>query len=131
MMAQESWLPSSDSLSESAYLISHGVRPLALVGECLSEPFAMLRTATILEGVVGERSEIIAFVIDRGDGFASYGFARHQWSIDMLEWVHQHDIPDNVSHGILGLLLGYSSEGIERHGRQNGRRFDYSELLSS
>ena len=121
----EPLIPSDDCLQEHIYLISKGVRPMALVGSCEAEPTIMLRAATLIE-TAAALQRVIPFVIDRGDGFADFGYASHQWVIELFEWAISEGCPRNKTHQIIGMLLGYSSSEIEAHTRRDGRRFDAS-----
>lgn len=118
-------LDSLDSLREHAYLVARGVRPLALVGQCENAPLTMLRTATAIEGAA--ESGAIPFVIDRGDGYADYGFAVARWALDLFRWITnaaQDAVPDQQRTRILGLLFGYSAESIRLFDEsQDGRMF--------
>ena len=55
------------------------------------------------------------FVIERPDGIAEYGYAAASWLVDLLQWVHRPDVPDQQAHQILGLMLGYSAHAIRLH----------------
>jgi hypothetical protein len=104
---------SADSLTfEHAYLVARGVRPLALVGHCPTDALCLHRAQQQLESFAAAGA--IAFVCDRGDGFADYGFAGAQWAIDLYRWsVQKNDaVPVAQQHRIIGLLLGYSTAAI-------------------
>lgn len=119
----ETW--SKDYIQEQAYLVSRGVRPMAIVGWVTAEHDVMLRAASRLEiesiGIEGAA----AYVIPRPDGQAVCGFAAARWVIDLHEWVLQTPaLPEKHFHHILGLLLGYSAHAIRDHDeREGGRRF--------
>ncbi len=115
---------SHELIEEQAYLIANGVRPLAVVGSCLADPETMLRVTTQLENAA--KSGAIAFVLDRGDGFADFGYASSSWALDLFRWVTRADsgIPSCQVHRIRGLLLGYGVEAIRSfEERSNGRLF--------
>lgn len=104
---------SDDLLREHSYLVSRGVRALAIAGCCASDPLTTLRIATRLGALADSGS--IPFVVDRGDGWADYGFAAARWAVDLYSWLAknpQDAIPQHQKERILGLLLGYSSEAI-------------------
>jgi hypothetical protein len=106
---------SDDLLREQSYLVARGVRPLAITGHCTSESLTMLRAATRL-GTMADAGAI-PFVIDRGDGWADFGFAAARWAVDLYSWLtnnSQDAIPQEQRERILGLLLGYSTEAIRR-----------------
>ncbi len=84
----------------------------------------MLRTATKLEGLSVPGA--IAFVIDRGDGRADYGFSAMRWAIDLLRWTNSDAVPLVQRHRVLGLLLGYSADAIREFEEQaSGRVFSF------
>lgn len=114
-------LPPDSQLEEAAYLVSRGVRPMALAGTCAADPMVMLRVSTRL-ATAAMRFDALPFVIDFGDGRADCGYAAAKWVIDLYEatWRDRHP----HRHQITGLLLGYSPSAIARH-EENGtsRRF--------
>lgn len=114
---------SDDLLREQSWLVARGVRSLALVGHCDAEPLVMLRAATRLESLAD--ADVLPYVLDRGDGRASYGYAAAPWAVDLLEWVEMSGaVPEEQRHRILGLLLGYSPSEIAKHeATHGGRRF--------
>ncbi len=122
-MEGDEFLPSNDLLSEQSYLVSRGVRPMALVGHCSAEQLVMLRVATRLERQAEPTT--LPFVIDHGDGTASYGYAAARWVLDLYEWiVTDKHIPQEQRERVHGLLLGYASSAISQYEDQSfGRRF--------
>jgi hypothetical protein len=99
-------------IQEQAYLVSCGVRCVALVGECEDTEFARLAAITRLEAL-SPKCECLAFAISRGtDELADCGYCRHSWVVDILTWISENHPPDLVRDSILGLLCGYSSEAI-------------------
>lgn len=119
--ADDAGLPSDEFLGESAYLVSRGVRPMALAGHCEADPMVMLRASTRL-GTAALRFDVLPFVIDFGDGLADCGYAAAKWVIDLYESVIREQHPHR--HQILGLLLGYSAQAIARHEENStSRRF--------
>lgn len=121
MLRADNYVPSHDALEESAYLISRGVRPLALVGHCPAEPVTMLRVRTVL-ATAAMRFDAIPFILVEADRpeSASFGYAAHRWVIDLLEWVYSRGVPKARKHQVLGLLLGYSPSAIARHQELDG-----------
>jgi hypothetical protein len=120
-------LPSADALAEQAYLVARGVRSLALAGHChLSDSpvIALLTIATEVERHAEPGS--VPFVVDHGDGVASFGYSGSRWALDLYEWaVKDPAVPQEQRHRIIGLLLGYSTPAISRHEEEgSGRRFD-------
>jgi hypothetical protein len=118
-------LPSEDALREQAYLVARGVRPLSLAGHCRvgCEPDLMLRVATHVERHA--ETSVIPFVVDHGDGIASYGYAESRWALDLYEWaVSDPSVPQEQRHRIIGLLLGYGAPAVSRYEEEgSGRRF--------
>lgn len=102
-----------DYLVEHAYLVSRGVRPMALAGHCKADHGLMAQVALKLEEAAEPGA--IPFVVDRGDGIADYGFSSTLWALDLLKWVQSDAAPVEHRHRIIGLLLGYSPESIRAH----------------
>ena len=122
----ETPLPSNDVLREQAYLVARGVRPLSLAGHHFSEPgdeVGLLRLATALERHA--EANAIPFVVDHGDGVASYGYSQARWALDLYEWtVKDPSVPEEQRHRIIGLLLGYAAPAVSRYEDEgSGRRF--------
>jgi hypothetical protein len=125
-MSPETALPSEEVLIEQAYLVSRGVRPLSLAGHCHLRGAAtddLLRMATHLERHA--EPNVIPFVVDHGDGVASYGYSQSRWALDLYEWaVKDPSVPQEQRHRIIGLLLGYGAPAVSRHEEAgSGRRF--------
>jgi hypothetical protein len=118
-------MPSAETLREHAYLVAGGVRPLSLAGHCHpdEDPDLLLRVATDLERHTEPNS--IAFVVDHGDGVASFGYAESRWALDLYEWsVTDPAVPQEQRHRIIGLLLGYGAPAVSRYEEEgSGRRF--------
>lgn len=110
-------------LSEQSYLVARGVRPLALVGWCTDDPDVMLRTATLVEQVAAEAT--VPFVVDHGDGRATYGYAANASVLDLYAWAQSgQDIPQCQRERIVGLLLGYAPAALASFDAvATGRRF--------
>ncbi len=126
-MSPETALPLEEVLIEQAYLVARGVRPLSLAGHCYlnsGDGDKLLRMATHLERHAD--SNVIPFVVDHGDGVASYGYSESRWALDLYEWaVKDPAVPQEQRHRIIGLLLGYSTPAVAHHDEQgSGRRFD-------
>jgi hypothetical protein len=122
--ANKSDVSSNDVFSEHASLVARGVRPLALAGHCFADSDALLRIATQLEAAAEQN--VVAFVLDHGDGSASYGYASERWALDLYEWaVRDPAVPQEQRERIIGLLLGYSPPAISRYEDEgSGRRFE-------
>jgi hypothetical protein len=119
-------LPSTETLAEQAYLVARGVRRISLAGHCHlpdGPEVALLTLATELERHA--EPNVIPFVVDQGDGVASFGYADSRWALDLYEWtVRDPSVPQEQRHRIIGLLLGYSAPAISRHEEEgSGRRF--------
>lgn len=109
---------------EHDYLVSRGVRPLAIVGQCPSDPIVMLKMATQIEASASRN--VIPFMIERKDGFAEYGYAASAWVLDLYRWLTTSNadiISPKQRDRILGLLCGYSVEAIRTFEERNDGRF--------
>jgi hypothetical protein len=120
-------MPSPQTLIEQAYLVARGVRPLSLAGHCQlpaqDATVRLLKVATELERHA--EANVVPFVVDHGDGIASFGYASSRWTVDLYEWaVKDPAVPQEQRHRIIGLLLGYSTPAISGHEEgESGRRF--------
>jgi hypothetical protein len=118
-------LSSDEVLAEQAYLVARGVRRLSLAGHCHAsdDPELLLRVATQIERHAEPNA--IPFVLDHGNGAASYGFADSRWALDLYEWtVTDPSVPQEQRDRIIGLLLGYGTPAVSRHEEEgSGRRF--------
>lgn len=79
---------------EAGYLVSRGVRPLALCGTVLAEPRAMLDAYNELLYMrfgAAQGVEPIALVVERSDGScADVGWAASGWVADTFRWVSEN-----------------------------------------
>ena len=98
-------------LQEHAYLVSLGVRALALVELGVPQD-EMGREHLRLQEHAATCPDIIPFVLPVGEGAVS-GFAAEPWVVDLLAW--SYDQPVRQAHQIRGLLLGYSARAIAEH----------------
>lgn len=96
----ESPLAGRAVLSEAAYLAERGVRACAA-------QYALALGGSYSPGAV-------AFVIDRGDGMADYGYAASGWAADLYRWAWTPGVPTIQRERVHGLLFGYSPDAIER-----------------
>jgi hypothetical protein len=121
MATADQYVPPRTELDNEAYLVSRGVRPLALVGHCPSGPLIMCRVKTLL-GRVRQAQMVIPFIFAEGGdpGSAAFGYASHRWCVDLLEWALDGGVPPARKHEILGLLCGYSPSAIARHQESEG-----------
>jgi hypothetical protein len=115
-------------LAEQAYLVSCGVRHLAIVGECKDTEFERLAAMTRLDRVALQY-DCMSFVVSRQSevagvvGLADCGYCRHSWAVRLLEWASSQTPDDLIRDSVLGLLCGYSSEAIAAfHERRSVRR---------
>ena len=133
-------LPSFDLIKEQAYLVSRGVRPLAIVAEGHDEdPVAVLKAYnelcyTLQSGgiTVGGQTNIVPICYQDGEGSVKLGFAARSWVPETLKWILEN-VPQPHLDRILGLLLGYSSDAIAADGDfDSGKLFpDTAEAISS
>jgi hypothetical protein len=119
-------LPCDEVLAEQAYLVARGVRQLSLAGHCHlpeGDPASLLAVATRIERYT--EPNVIPFVVDHGNGVASYGYSESRWVLDLYEWaVKDPSVPQEQRHRIIGLLLGYGAPAVSRHEEEgSGRRF--------
>jgi hypothetical protein len=104
-------MPSEDLLREQSFLVARGVRPMSLVEWRSSDPRELTRISTLLDRC--RQSGSLPFVIDHGDGSASYGYAGSRWVVELYEWASaDRQIPREKRDCILGLLLGYSVPSV-------------------
>jgi len=83
----------------------------------------MTRVATRIEAWA--ETGALPFVLDLGDGTASFGYAAAGWPLDLFEWATtEKDIPQVQRERIIGLLLGYAVSAVSRFDEDvSGRRF--------
>lgn len=106
-------MESTESVQEQAYLVSRGVRPLALLDTCGLDETEMANRFIWLNQLA-EKYTVIPFVLPREDfPCAMTGYAAAPWVVDLLAWSYKQPIRQH--HRIIGLLLGYSANAIEDH----------------
>ncbi len=103
-------LPSPDLVREQAYLVSRGVRALALLGTCEPDQAEEARGLLVVHGQ--HYPEALPFLLNDGDA-CHYGFAAAAWCVDLYRWAQGQ--PETQRERIEGLLLGYGPREIERH----------------
>ena len=115
-------LPSIDLIKEQAYLVSRGVRPLAIVAESYGEdPITALKSYNKLcyvlqsGGITVGGQGIIPICYQDDKGIIKMGFAARSWIPDTLKWALEN-IPQPHLDRLLGLLLGYSPDAIATDG---------------
>ena len=116
-MAKDIWsadsTESAESAEEQAYLVSRGVRPLALLGTCDLDETVMADRFVWLNRLAAKYG-VLPFVLPRKDfPCAMTGFAAAAWVVDLLAWSYEQ--PLRQHHRIIGLLLGYSVDAIAGH----------------
>ena len=108
------------TMIEQAYLISRGVRPLALVDTVEAKnPVEILKAYNKMQFVLtdnhpgmGSGVHVIPFAILRKEGdWVDVGFAARAWVVDTLKWI-QDNAPQPHLDRLLGLMLGYSPDAI-------------------
>ena len=102
-----------EQLFDAAYLVSRGVRPLALVGTVPATPEAMSHAEQDLFrcGSLHGNKSPLPFVL-KGNDLAQCGYVSHSWVLDLFFWLERGDVPLRQRERILGLLLGYSAAAI-------------------
>ena len=128
-------LPSNDTIQEQAYLVSRGVRPLALLETVGSAPIEMLRAYNQLSSVrtgTGSGVEPIVLVMERKDGTcADVGFAARAWVVETFKWVSDN-VPQPHLNRLLGMMLGYSPDAIAALDEaESGELFTHHRTISS
>jgi hypothetical protein len=102
----------TDLLREHAYLVERGVRAIALAGACPVADVADVTNALAIEGAYSPGA--VPFILPKGDGLADYGYGASRWAIDLYRWAMTPEVPTIHRERIVGLLLGYSTDAIER-----------------
>lgn len=104
-------MPSPDLAREQAYLVSRGVRPMALLGTC--EPAEREEVWGRLLVAGQHYPEALPFWVAFVEGDVAYGFAAASWCVDLFTWARSQ--PEAQRERIEGLLLGYGAREIARH----------------
>ena len=120
---------SDGGIQEHAYLISRGVRPLALFNPFPADPPLMLHVSTRLENLSLSLRGAIPFVVDEGNGMAIAGYAANRGVVETFLWVEKTAQKPHRDR-LLGLLLGYSIPAIVTYEQEQSiRQFDMSTVL--
>ena len=123
-MAEQANMVDAHILKKEADLIRQGKRPMCLFS-MPSDYDNMHAAYCVLDGL-GSPPELFPFIIERGDGAADYGFAKHHFYIPLLEFLNSGKCPDHLMHAFLGLMLGYDSNEVADHyHRFHGKRFNF------
>ena len=104
---------SDDLIWEQAYLVSRGVRPLALVGSIPVSNASSRMATQIRMGMVSDGLAIPFVFMPYDDDFATCGFAAENWVIDLLKWSWAN-MPRREHELMLGLMLGYAPNEIRK-----------------
>ena len=105
-----------DLARQQAYLVSRGVRPMALLPEVGKEPIEVQCAFFRIQELAAGLGTVIPFVWERPDhDCTDVGYVSHSWVLDLHKWLHEADVPTRQYHRIMGLLLGYSPEAIAQH----------------
>ena len=109
---------SIDYVSEQAYLVSLGVRPMALVSHIDVDEEKMTDALHQLRFRACGYSNVISFVIpsmnNRPRAVAHVGYTTKRWAVDLLKWAVDN-APERYADYVIGLLLGYSPGAIEEY----------------
>ena len=114
-------LPPVDVLNEQAYLVARGVRLLAVAGvvedtiENLVDVRQMLYEASVESAGSQERVPIPFLIKTPGTNLINFGYASHEWVIDVYEWLLDDTVPDQMVSRVMGMLLGYSGEAVAQY----------------
>ena len=123
-------LPSDKVIKEHAYLVSRGVRPLALIGTVSSDDETAVISAYDKVGEFagkvgyGLGNQVIPVVSKRkGRHVVDVGFASRKWVAETLNWLYEAEIPEPYYSRIIGMLLGYSTDAIAVYDESQGSSF--------
>lgn len=84
---------------------------MSLIEWRASNPIELMRVSTLLDRCRQPGS--LPFVVDHGNGSASYGYAGARWVVELYEWASSNmEVPQEKRDCILGLLLGYSVPSV-------------------
>lgn len=119
MTKEKKSLSNECGVHENAYLLSRGVRLMALLDVIHNDDHeacrAYDRAFDITSGLGAMHALIpIPFAIqsNRFDKSVHVGFASHEWVIDMYRWALSGEMSEENFHRVRGLLLGYSGSAI-------------------
>lgn len=95
---------------EASYLVSRGVRPIALaMDHCEPEDLEKAQKALEEGGYPGA----LPFVIEITDAF-QLGYVAEPWVLELYVWLRGPDVPMDKYEALSGLLFGYSIEAISQ-----------------
>lgn len=109
--------PTDVEIYEAGYLVSRGVRPLAVVATILDDPeqaselWSRLASSTFGASVAVTPIPFVVRVVVFGTTMVHGGYAARKWLIETWQWVHEI-VPASHRNRLTGLLLGYSVEAI-------------------
>ena len=112
------YIPSDEQIINEAYLISRGVRSLALLGtvpnDQACEIYLKLSELASTKLGSGQAAEPVPFLSNSAEGdFKYFGYAARKWVIETFEWLNTVEEPHYSR--ILGMLLGYSPLAIAEY----------------
>ncbi len=101
--------------SGDAFLVSRGVRTLAISGVCENQPKIILERFAMLRDAAQDTSAqpfLLAV-----DGWVYYGFYLEPWALRLYEWLKHHDstVPKEQADSIYGMLFGYAPPAISEY----------------
>lgn len=110
-------LDSLGQLRDAIYLVSRGVRPMALVGQVTEgdkDTTAQILRMAALDGQAGGLATLLPFMVEGEEGWYSCGYTCHRWVVDLYESLMEDcaGISWEARSQIMGMLLGYSNEAI-------------------
>ena len=100
--------------SNEAYLVSHGVRPMALCATVKAKD-----TGAILEVMrkveQNRDGDAKPFILQIGER-THYGYYSEPWALNLFLWLEGHDgaLPEEHSDAIYGMLHGYAPSSISQ-----------------
>lgn len=109
-------LPPEETIIEHSLLVARGVRPMALLDPFMGDDGAKYYVSLRLDQYASKAGDsVIAFVVDDDRGVSFPGFAGAPWVVDLFRWTITSRAAKLHEHAIIGLLLGYSADAIQRH----------------
>ena len=114
-------IPSAEVVGEQAYLVARGVRLLAIAGviedtiERLVDVRQMLYESAVESAGSQERVPIPFLIKNPGTNLIDFGYASHEWVIDVYEWLLGGTVPDQMVSRVMGVLLGYSGDAVAQY----------------
>lgn len=107
---------SDELISEQAYLIARGVRPMMLFHLIDADPLLMGQVA----GRIEQRAEgmkVLPFVFEDPSGMAWVGYAASKWVFETFQWAVE-SLEEPYHSRVLGMLLGYNALEVAKYEEQ-------------